>query len=188
MVCYYLIALLHINQTILIMKKLLVIALIALTGYTANAQFSAGVHGGLPIGDAGDLATFAIAVDLGYLFEISDSFSAGPTVGVQHNFGDEFSFTDPFTGTTITEDYEDTTFLPVGAAVRFNVSDTFTLGGDLGYGVGLAPDFNDGGFYYSPRAQYSVSDLIDIVVAYRGVSLDGGSWDIVSAGVEFGID
>ena len=182
MVCYYLIALLHINQTILIMKKLLLIALIAFTGYTANAQFTAGVSGGLPIGDAGDFATFAIAVDLGYLFEISDSFSAGVTTGVSHSFGDEL---DTGFGTV---DLEDVTFLPVGGAARFNVSDAFTLGADLGYAVGLAPDGNDGGFYYSPRAQYSVSDLIDIVVAYRGVSLDGGSWDIISLGLEFGID
>tara|TARA_E500000318_G_scaffold81715_1_gene77006 strand:- start:79 stop:180 length:102 start_codon:yes stop_codon:yes gene_type:complete len=33
-----------------------------------------------------------------------------------------------------------------------------------------------------------VSEAIDIVLAYRGVSLDGGSWDIISLGLEFGID
>lgn len=164
------------------MRKLLIIALIALTGFTTNAQFTAGVSGGLPIGDAGDLATFAIAVDLGYLFEISDSFAAGPTVGIQHNFGDEF---DTGFGTV---QLDDVTYLPIGAAARFSVSDTFTLGTDLGYGVALAPDYADGGFYYSPRVQFSVSDLIDLVAAYRSTVLDGGSWDVVSLGVEFGID
>lgn len=168
------------------MKKLLLIALFATFGLSANAQFTAGLSGGLPIGDAGDLATFAIAVDLGYLFEISDSFSAGPTVGFQHNFGEETTIDTGFGSVTI--EAEDTQFLPIGAAARFSVSEAFTLGADLGYGVGISPDGNDGGFYYSPRAQYSVSDLIDIVLAYRGVSLDGGSWDVITAGVEFGID
>tara|TARA_R110002074_G_scaffold349397_1_gene519916 strand:- start:79759 stop:80319 length:561 start_codon:yes stop_codon:yes gene_type:complete len=186
MVCYYLIALLHINQTILIMKKVLLLVFIAVTGFTANAQFTAGVSGGLPVGDSGDVATFAIAVDLGYLFEISDSFSAGPTLGVQHNFGKEYEL-DTGVG-TVTIDGEDATFLPIAAAARFNVSDAFSLGADLGYAVGLAPDGNDGGFYYAPRAAYSVSDLIDIVLGYRGVSLDGGSWNIISLGLEFGID
>lgn len=88
----------------------------------------------------------------------------------------------------MTIDGEDATFLPIAAAARFNVSDAFSLGADLGYAVGLAPDGNDGGFYYAPRAAYSVSDLIDIVLGYRGVSLDGGSWNIISLGLEFGID
>lgn len=168
------------------MKKLILIVCFAFLGISANAQFSAGVSGGLPIGDAGDIATFAIAVDLGYLFEISDSFSAGPTAGFQHNFGEETTIDTGFGSVTV--EAEDTQFLPIGAAGRFEVAESFTLGADLGYAVGISPDGNDGGFYYSPRAQYSVSELIDIVVAYRGVSLDGGSWDIITAGIEFGID
>ena len=46
------------------MKKLLLLIMIVGAGFTANAQFTAGISGGLPIGDAGDLATFSIAVDL----------------------------------------------------------------------------------------------------------------------------
>ena len=67
------------------------------------------------------------------------------------------------------------------------VAPNFTLGADVGYAIGIN-DGNDGGFYYSPRAPYSVSEAIDIVAAYRGVSVNGGSWDVISAGVEFGID
>jgi len=170
------------------MKKLLLIACFAIFGLSANAQFNAGVFGGLPIGDAGDAATFSLGVDLSYLFEISDAFSAGPTVGFQHNFGEEMTFDPGFGLPVVTVEAEDAQFLPIGAAARFAVSDAFTLGADLGYGVGISPDGNDGGFYYSPRAQYSVSEAIDIVAAYRGVSLDGGSWDVISAGIEFGID
>ena len=162
------------------MKKMTLFCLTALLGIAliqAQGQFRAGGHLGLPIGDAGDLATFAIAVDLGYLFEISDEFDAGVTTGYSHSFGDEVSGFD----------IDDVQFIPVAASGRFEVAPDFTLGADLGYAIGIN-DGNDGGFYYSPRAQYSVSDAIDIVAAYRGISEDGGSWDIISLGVEFGID
>lgn len=167
------------------MKKVLFFAALLVMGVTsmnAQGQFRAGLSGGLPIGDAGDFATFAIAVDLGYLFEISDSFDAGVATGYSHSFGDSVDV-----GGGITVDIEDVQFIPVAASARFEVAPSFTLGADLGYAVGIN-DGNDGGFYYSPRAQYGVSEAIDIVVAFRGVSQDGGSWDIVSAGVEFGID
>lgn len=164
------------------MKKLFLAAFAVFAFASVNAQeFRAGISGGLPIGDAGDLAIFSIAVDLGYLFEISDDFDAGVTTGYSHSFGDEITIL----GTTF--EVEDVQFIPLAASGRFSVSEEFTLGADLGYAIGI-DDGNDGGFYYSPRAQYSVSDAIDIVAAYRGVSVDGGSWDIISLGIEFGLD
>ena len=162
------------------MKKITLFFLTVLFGMSllqAQGQFRAGISGGIPIGDAGDLATFAIAVDLGYLFELSDDFDAGVTTGYSHSFGDEVNGFD----------IDDVQFIPVAASGRFEVAPDFTLGADLGYAIGIN-DGNDGGFYYSPRVQYSVSEAIDIVAAYRGVSVDGGSWDIISAGIEFGID
>jgi len=167
------------------MKKLLlivVVALMSLTAAQAQGQFRAGISGGLPIGDAGDLATFAIAIDLGYLFEISDAVDIGATTGYSHTFGDTIDL-----GGFGQVEIEDIQFIPIAASGRFEVATNFTLGGDVGYALGVN-DGNDGGFYYSPRAQYGVSDAIDIVVAFRGVAVDGGSWDIVTAGVEFGID
>jgi len=166
------------------MKKIILFIAIALLGVTfinAQGQFRAGLSGGLPMGDAGDLATFAIAVDLGYLFEISDSFDAGVATGYSHSFGDEVDFG---FGTVEVEDVQ---FIPIAASGRVEVAPSFTLGADLGYAVGIN-EGNDGGFYYSPRAQYGVSEAIDIIAAFRGVAVDGGSWDIISAGVEIGID
>lgn len=159
------------------MKKLFLAAFAVFAFASASAQgnFNAGISGGLPVGDAGDLATFAIAVDLGYLFEISDDFDAGVVTGVNHSFGDS---------DIIDEDF---TWVPVGAAGRFTVSEEFTLGADLGYAIGVAPDGIESGFYYAPRAQYGISDALDIVLAYRGISLDGISWSQVTLGVEFGL-
>ncbi|WP_406683829.1 hypothetical protein N1F78_14225 [Seonamhaeicola sp. MEBiC1930] len=168
------------------MKKLFffaVIATFAIGSINAQGQFRAGISGGIPIGDAGDLATFAIAIDLGYILEISDDFDAGVTTGYSHSFGDESTIG----GFSVS--FDDVQFLPLAASGRFRASDQFTIGGDIGYAFELGGNGNSsGGFYYSPRAQYSVSEAIDIVAAYRGVSLDGGSWDIVSMGIEFGID
>jgi len=161
-----------------IMKKLCLVAILAIFGLsnvTAQGQFRAGISGGLPIGDAGDLATFAIAVDLGYLFEISDEFEVGPVTGVNHSFGDS---------DIIDEDF---TWIPVGGAARFSVSDEFTLGADLGYAIGVAPDGLESGFYYAPRVQYGVSETIDIVFAYRGISLDGITWNTITLGVDIGL-
>ena len=63
----------------------------------------------------------------------------------------------------------------------------FILGADLGYAIGVSPSDNDGGFYYAPRIQYGVSESIDIVLAYRGISVDGGSFDVLTLGIEFGL-
>ena len=166
------------------MKKIALFTLAVFFGLTcaqAQGDFKAGIHAGLPIGDAGDLSTFALAVELGYLFDVSDEFQAGPTLGYSHSFGDEI---DTGFGTI---DVDDVQFLPIAAAGRFSVSDEFSLGADLGYALGIS-DGNDGGFYYAPRAAYSITEMMDIVLAYRGVALDGGSWDIISLGLEFGID
>lgn len=69
------------------MKKVFLFAALLFAGIgslQAQGEFRAGLSGGIPIGDSGDFATFAIAVDLGYLLEISDEFDAGVTTGYTH--------------------------------------------------------------------------------------------------------
>ncbi len=166
------------------MRKTILVALFALFGMSAmnaQGQFNVGAFGGLPIGDAGDFATFAIGLDLSYMFEVSDDFEVGPVTGLSHSFGDEITILG------VTLDVNDVTFLPIGGGFRFNAAESFSLGGDVGYAIGIN-DGNDGGFYYAPRAAYNVSEAVAIVAAFRGVAVDGGSWDIISLGVEFGID
>ncbi|MDO5971849.1 outer membrane beta-barrel protein [Flavivirga aquimarina] len=164
------------------MKKLLLCAAIAVFGLTnVNAQggFNAGASLGLPIGDAGDFTTFNITLDANYLWGLSDSVGIGVATGYSHYFGDSINIV------TTSIDYDDQQFLPIAAAGRFNLSDKFKLGADIGYAVGINDD-NDGGFYYAPKAQYGVSELIDIVLAYRSISVEGGSFDALTLGVEFG--
>ncbi|MGI9546846.1 MAG: hypothetical protein ACR2MM_06405 [Flavobacteriaceae bacterium] len=165
------------------MKKLVLFGCLALLGLVVQAQneFRAGAHIGLPIGDSSDFATFAIAVDLGYLFEITEEVQVGPTVGYSHSFGDTI---DTGLGSF---DIDDVQFIPIAASGHYNFTEEFWFGLDLGYALGLN-DGNDGGFYYSPRFAYGVAENIDIALAWRGISVDGGSWDILSLGVEFAFD
>ena len=157
---------------------ILTLSLAVLSSWAVSAQsFNVGISGGIPVGDAGDLTTFAMAIDLGYILEITEEFEAGPMVGFQHFFGDS---------TTIAGfkvELDDVSFIPVGGTANYYFGD-FGVSLDLGYAIGVS-DGNDGGFYWAPGAQYGVTDLISIIVDYRNIIADGATWSNISAGVEF---
>lgn len=164
------------------MKKFVLVIAIAIFGLAnVSAQdFKLGINAGLPIGDAGDVSSFNLSVDANYLWAVADQFHAGIAAGYSHSFGEKVSFED------ITYSYGDFGYIPIAGAGRFHASEKFTLGLDLGYAIGVSDNF-DGGFYYAPKVQYAITPSMDIVVAYRGVSESGGSFDILSAGIEFGL-
>ncbi|WP_421812039.1 outer membrane beta-barrel protein [Flagellimonas sp.] len=167
------------------MKNILLftsVLVLGLSSMQAQNSFYIGAHAGLPISKgASDYTSFALAADLGYLFEISEDFKIGPTLGYSHTFGKDIDL-----GVFFAEG-NDIQFMPIAAAGRYNISDKFSVGADVGFAVGINEE-NDGGFYYSPRAAYSLSNMIDAVVSYRGISGDSGNWNIISLGVEFSID
>ncbi len=153
---------------------------------TVHAQdFKIEVNGALPIGDIGDSYSFGASAGFSYLFEVSDTFQAGPTTGVIHYFGSSEDIT--IAGVTATIDFEDTTFIPLGGTARLLLGDAFMIGADLGYGIGVSPSGNDGGFYYKPKVGYTITDSIAIVAGYSGVSVDGGTFSSINAGIEFGL-
>ncbi len=165
------------------MKKLLLVAAIAVFGMSSvNAQnFNVGLSGALPMGDAADSHTFGVNLDVNYQWEVSDVFTAGVGTGYFHYFGDEIEIM------TITVKFEDAGFVPLAAVGRYKASDQLTFGADVGYALGISHEGNDGGFYYAPKVQYSVSDNIDVVASYKGISLEVGSFDAISLGIEFGL-
>ncbi|CAM1370528.1 outer membrane beta-barrel protein [Tenacibaculum xiamenense] len=138
------------------MKNFLVAAMM-LIGLAANAQegeLNVGGTIGLPVGDASDAFDVTGAIEANYLFNVSEKFKVGPSVSYLHFNGEG----------------PDVAFLPLAAAARYSVSDKFIIGADLGYGIGVRPDGNDGGFYYRPMVGYKVTDKITLHANYAAVS------------------
>lgn len=163
------------------MKKLfllIVLELFVIMGVNAQGSFNTGVSLGLPVSAVP--STFNVTIDINYLWGSGESFKAGLATGFSNSFG---KTTDNRIGYF---DFPDIQFLPIALATRFSVSEEFALGADLGYAIGVSED-TVGGFYYAPRAQYSVSEAIDIVFAFRGISLEdqSGPFDVLTLGVEF---
>ncbi len=161
------------------MKKLfLITAVLFLAFTTAQSQnIKLGVSGALPVGDSADGYTFGAQVDFSYLFEVNEAFHVGPMASLLYYSGDEIE-------TPIgTFDIEDALFLPIGGSARFSLEEFF-FGADLGYGIGLSPDGNDGGFFYRPKVGYSFG-TVGVILSYSGVSVDGGTFSSVNGGVEF---
>src|SRR5690606_41171734 len=66
------------------MKKLILSAIAICAFGITSAQdggFKAGVNFGLPMGDISDTTSFAIGVDVAYMFSVSDQLQVGATVG-----------------------------------------------------------------------------------------------------------
>jgi len=169
------------------MKKVLLIAALAVFGLgVSNAQeegLKLGVTAGLPIGDAGDVSTFGIGLDVSYLWEVGDGFLVGATTGYQHFFGD--SGEESFMGISYKFEYDDFQFIPLAASARYYFSDEFFAGADLGYAIGLN-DGNDGGFYYRPKVGYGFGNIA-VHASYAGVSMDGFTFSYIGVGIEFGL-
>ena len=146
-------------------------------GFALQAQegFNLGINFGFPTGDASDVSSFSLGIDVNHLWSVSDSFDAGVATGFTNAFGKSVEIG----GFDI--EFDDFQFLPIAAAGRYHVSDKFRLGADLGYAIGIS-DGNDGGFYYRPMVGYGITDRIEANFSYTGISLDGGTWSTIVLG------
>ncbi|WP_272149334.1 hypothetical protein [Tenacibaculum aiptasiae] len=134
------------------MKKLLLVAMMAF-GMAVNAQegqLNVGGTIGLPVGDASDAFDVTGAIEANYLFKVSEKLQVGPSVSYIHFNGEGADFA----------------FLPLAAAARYSVAEKISVGADLGYGIGIRPDANDGGFYYRALVGYKVTDNITLHLDY----------------------
>ena len=166
------------NQILTFMKKLMFTMMLVVFVYTANAQFSLGATFGLPTGDADTGYTFALGIDANYMFSSESDIAFGVATGYLTYFGDEI----------LGVEIDNASFLPLAGAARYAASDKFTLGADVGYAIGLAPDGNDGGFYYRPMIAYAVGESTSINLSYSGVSVSGGTFSNIGLGIMFGLN
>lgn len=149
--------------------------------YTDRDKFKFGLNAGLPIGDAGDISNISLGLDLAYHYGVSKAIDLGLATG----------FTNAFVNTVeiagVQTEFDNVQFLPLAGAFRIypTVRSRVNFGTDLGYAVGIN-DGNDGGFYYRPTLAINIGRGTELTASYTGVSLDGGSWDTVTAGVLFG--
>lgn len=164
------------------MKKLILCVAFALIGLSASAQngsFSLGASGGFVTGDTSDFFSYSFSVDATYLFEMSDQFDLGIATSYLSYIGK-----DKVLGISV--DIDNGSFLPIAGAARYNASEKFVLGTDLGYAIGISPSDNEGGFYYRPMIGYNISDRTQITASYTGISKDGTTFANFGFGLMFG--
>ena len=109
------------------MKNVILSAFSLLCAFGLSAQeLNAGLHLGLPVGDASDLYTFNLTLDVTALWEVTEEFEAGVTTGLSYNFGDEVESPADIIP-PIMMDVDDALFLPIAGTARYEITEAFTL-------------------------------------------------------------
>lgn len=158
------------------MKKIILTTAVLFAFGFANAQsgaFKLGAHVGLPTGDIKDASSVNLGVDLAYTWSVAEGFDAGIATG--------------YTTYLLKSDVEGDAagFIPVAATAQFTLTNNWFIGADLGYGIGVSPEGNDGGFLYQPKFGYQM-EKTGVYIAYKGISIDGGgTFSSVNLGVNF---
>lgn len=163
------------------MRKIILSVLAMFAFGFANAQdggFKAGVHLGLPMGDAGDFYSFNFGVDAAYMWSVADNFQAGVTTGYSYFSGKDYDFM----GVTIKG--VNGAFIPIAASGQYSFSDNFFGGADLGYAVYAGDGDGDGGFYYQPKVGYQ-TEKIEVYASYKGIAVDGTTVSTVGLGFNY---
>lgn len=164
--------------------KVLVLFLIGVIHCTSGQylsdkdKFRIGVNLGLPVGDAAEITTFGLGLELNYHYGISKVFDLGLIAGYSHAFID--------TEKVESNDFDNIRFFTVAGSVRVypTVRSRINFGVDGGYAYGL-DDEQEGGLYYRPLIAYNIGRGTEISVSYSGISNDDSQWDTVALGFYF---
>lgn len=149
------------------MKKIVLLISLAtffcMTKVNGQSKFQHEALAFLPVGDSSDISSFGLGINSAYLFDVSDKFKIGPSVGYNLFIGNIISITDGVN--TVETDLGEFHFLPVTAVAKYNFTDKISLRADIGYAFGLDKD-NEGGIYFSPKLGYEISDAIGVKFGY----------------------
>lgn len=152
------------------MKKVLLTAAFAVAGMVGVSAQTSGVEGtvhvGVPVGNASDVSSFNLGVDLAYLHPIANNFKLGAKVGYDH-FIAKSDFKDLGA--------EDFGFVPLAATAKYEFSNNLFIGGDLGYAF-ATKSYMDGGLFWQPKFGYSGANF-DVYAGYKGIATDNKNFD-----------
>ncbi len=110
-----------------------------------NSWLKIGLNAGVPIGDAGDVSSFALGLDLKGQYLVTPNFGIGLTTGYDHFFGKD--------------GVDDFGIIPAAAFARYYFKPKgLFLGVDFGYGFLTNVDNNNGGLYVNPQIGYHNRD------------------------------
>jgi len=156
------------------MRKILLLTCVFISMQLfSQEQFNIGINGGITVGNVEPISKIAFGADVNYLFDISQDFVIGPSVGITY-----FNLEDSDL------DIDAPMFLPLSAAFRFNsLDDAFYVGLDLGYAVALS-DY-DGGFYIKPIVGYKASDSFKINIFYEGIKTSSPTYGYMGLGLTY---
>jgi hypothetical protein len=170
------------------MKKIMIFTaalMISLTTFAQDKKIKVGAFGAIPIGDTKDVSKTGFGIDASYLFKVSDKLDVGFTTGVSF-FGGKKVTVNNEDNTTSTYKYSDAKYVPLTGAIRFNATDKFYIGTDLGYAIGIGDNVK-GGLHYKPRIGYQITDRLGINTSFTGLKVKGGTWKTLNFGIEFSL-
>jgi hypothetical protein len=163
------------------MKKLLLASIIVLTVASVNAQdkamstgggiqFSIGVEPSLPIGDFNTLYNFGIGGSL------QGEYKASSDLGITLNAGYL-----TYSGKTISGfKFPAYSIVPVMAGFKYYFSPKVYGHGQLGVSIGTSSGATSN-FTYSPGIGFYISNNVDLLLKYTGISASGGSFNSIGA-------
>lgn len=171
------------------MNKTFLLAVIAMVGisfssmaqYVDRTNFRAGLIAGIPVGDASDISSFSLGLDIAYHIGASELLDLGFATGFINAFGD----TTTISGGAIDleTEFDDFQFIPVAGSLRIYPTYDFKFGADVGYAVGVN-EGNEGGFYLRPIIGYNITGNTELNVSYVNISNDG-NFSIATLGILF---
>ncbi|MBF7090423.1 hypothetical protein IUY40_02540 [Flavobacterium sp. ALJ2] len=166
------------------MKKITLSIVAVLAFGFANAQdghFKVGAHVGLPMGDFKDFYSVNLGVDVAYLWQVTDKFSAGATTGYSTYLG---KTTKETFGAVVIETKGDAAgFIPVAGTAQYSISDNLFVGADLGYAIYAGSGDGNGGVIYQPKFGYQ-AEKFEIYAGYKGIS-DSGTLSSINVGLNY---
>lgn len=158
------------------MKKIIYLAFLAMSlNVVAQTKgIGLGINAGIPIGNIEDSFSVAFGADVNYLYSITDEIDLGAATGLVFFNGKEVNGVKP----------ENKIYVPIAGSVRFNNDgESFFVGGDFGYAIGVSPDGDEGGFYFKPILGYNFNDTFSLNVFYTGIKKKQPTFGYAGAGL-----